>query len=178
MTLPDSARPVYDTDGSKEPDSYTWPPSLHDELTDRLGTFPLLTYWGPNAGMPSTQWILGAARQVFDEHDPDLTLVYVPQLDYEPQRSGPDSPATTRAARQLDDALRPLLDHFLSAAIVETGAVRPAGGRDPGCGRAAAGAAPRHTGPRSGAPTEAFHRPARVNVTCVTPPGEETASTS
>ncbi|MER5220731.1 alkaline phosphatase family protein [Streptomyces flaveus] len=107
-------RPVYYSDGRKEPDCYTWPPSLHDELTDRLGPFPLFTYWGPNAGMPSTQWILGAARQVFDEHRPDLTLVYIPQMDYEPQRSGPDSPATARAARQLDDALRPLIDHFLS----------------------------------------------------------------
>ncbi|MPY60688.1 alkaline phosphatase family protein [Streptomyces spongiae] len=106
-------RPVYYSDGRKEPGCYTWPPSLHDELTDRLGPFPLFTYWGPNAGMPSTQWILGAARQVFDEHHPDLTLVYIPQLDYEPQRSGPDSPATARAARQLDDSLRPLIDHFL-----------------------------------------------------------------
>ncbi|MEU6144979.1 nucleotide pyrophosphatase/phosphodiesterase family protein [Streptomyces sp. NPDC047081] len=105
-------RPIYYSDGAKEPDCYTWPPSLHDELTDRLGPFPLFTYWGPNAGLPSTQWILGAARQVFDEHDPDLTLVYVPHLDYEPQRTGPNSPETIRAARQLDDALRPLIDHF------------------------------------------------------------------
>ncbi|MFF5476590.1 alkaline phosphatase family protein [Streptomyces sp. NPDC012935] len=107
-------RPVYYSDGRKEPDCYTWPPSLHDELTDRLGPFPLFTYWGPNAGMPSTQWILAAARQVFDEHRPDLTLVYIPQMDYEPQRSGPDSPATIAAAHQLDDALRPLIDRFLS----------------------------------------------------------------
>lgn len=106
-------RPVYYSDGRKEPDFYSWPPSLHDELTDRLGPFPLFTYWGPNAGMPSTQWILGAARQVFDEHRPDLTLVYVPHLDYEPQRSGPGSPASARAARELDAALAPLIDHFL-----------------------------------------------------------------
>nr|WP_055535343.1 nucleotide pyrophosphatase/phosphodiesterase family protein [Streptomyces graminilatus] len=108
-------RPIYYSDGRKEPDCYTWPPSLHDELTDRLGPFPLFTYWGPNAGMPSTQWILGAARQIFDEHDPDLTLVYIPQMDYEPQRSGPQSEASLDAARQLDDALRPLIDHFLAA---------------------------------------------------------------
>ncbi|MFJ8336729.1 alkaline phosphatase family protein [Streptomyces sp. NPDC094437] len=105
-------RPVYYSDGRKEPDCYTRPPELHDRLTDRLGPFPLFTYWGPNAGMPSSQWILGAARQIFDEHQPDLTLVYVPHLDYEPQRTGPDSPQTAREARRLDDALRPLLDHF------------------------------------------------------------------
>ncbi|MBO4259346.1 alkaline phosphatase family protein [Streptomyces griseorubiginosus] len=105
-------RPIYYSDGAKEPDCYTWPPSLHDELTTRLGPFPLFTYWGPNAGLPSTRWILGAARHIFDEKQPDLTLVYVPHLDYEPQRTGPTSPETARAARQLDDALRPLIAHF------------------------------------------------------------------
>jgi predicted AlkP superfamily pyrophosphatase or phosphodiesterase len=105
-------RPIYYSDGRKEPDCYTWPPALHDELTDRLGEFPLFTYWGPNAGLPSSQWILAAARQIFDEHRPDLTLVYVPHLDYEPQRTGPDSPQTAREARRLDEALRPLLEHF------------------------------------------------------------------
>ncbi|MEU6348398.1 nucleotide pyrophosphatase/phosphodiesterase family protein [Streptomyces sp. NPDC047072] len=107
-------RPVYYSDGRKEPDCYTWPPALHDELTDRLGDFPLFTYWGPNAGMPSTQWILAASRQIFDEKQPDLTLVYIPHLDYEPQRSGPDSPESARAARELDAALGPLIDHFLA----------------------------------------------------------------
>jgi len=108
-------RPVYYSDGRKEPDCYTYPPSLHDELTSRLGPFPLFTYWGPNAGLSSSRWILGAARQVFDEHRPDLTLVYVPHLDYETQRSGPDSPATVRAARALDAALRPFLEHLSRA---------------------------------------------------------------
>ncbi|MGJ5892267.1 alkaline phosphatase family protein [Streptomyces niveiscabiei] len=105
-------RPVYYSDGRKEPDCYTWPPELHDELTERLGPFPLFTYWGPNAGLPSTQWILAAARQIFDDKQPDLTLVYVPHLDYEPQRTGPNSPQTAAAARQLDAALGPLIAHF------------------------------------------------------------------
>jgi len=108
-------RPVYYSDGRKEPDCYTWPPALHDELTDRLGPFPLFTYWGPNASIPASRWILGAARQVFDEKKPDLTLVYVPQLDYEPQRSGPDSAASIAAAQELDAALAPLIEHFLAA---------------------------------------------------------------
>ncbi|MFM9445965.1 alkaline phosphatase family protein [Streptomyces acidiscabies] len=105
-------RPIYYSDGRKEPDFYTRPPELHDELTERLGPFPLFTYWGPNAGLPSTQWILAAARQIFDDKQPDLTLVYVPHLDYEPQRTGPDSPQTAAAARQLDAALGPLIAHF------------------------------------------------------------------
>ncbi|MGW7417553.1 alkaline phosphatase family protein [Streptomyces sp. NPDC054863] len=105
-------RPVYYSDGSKEADCYTWPPSLHDELTARLGPFPLFTFWGPNAGLTSTRWILAAARHVFDTHRPDLSLVYVPHLDYDLQRHGPDSPEARREARRLDDALAPFLRHL------------------------------------------------------------------
>ncbi|MFE0475087.1 alkaline phosphatase family protein [Streptomyces sp. NPDC058947] len=105
-------RPVYYSDGRKEPDCYTWPPSLHDELTDRYGRFPLFTYWGPNAGLTSTRWILAAARHVFDTRHPDLSLVYVPHLDYDLQRHGPESPEALAAARELDAALAPFLHHL------------------------------------------------------------------
>src|SRR5690606_8569618 len=40
-------RPEYHADGRKEPDCWTWPPSLHDELVAELGPFPLFTFWGP-----------------------------------------------------------------------------------------------------------------------------------
>lgn len=45
-------RPVYYADGRKEPDCYTHPASLHDELTGRLGPFPLFHYWGPPRTSP------------------------------------------------------------------------------------------------------------------------------
>ncbi|MFI8460203.1 alkaline phosphatase family protein [Kitasatospora sp. NPDC085464] len=102
-------RPIYYADGRKEPDCYTRPPGLHDELTARLGEFPLFTYWGPTAGLPSSQWIVGASRQILRDHRPDLTLVYVPHLDYDLQRFGPDSPQAADAAAEIDWALRPLL---------------------------------------------------------------------
>ena len=101
-------RPVYHADGRKAPDCWTWPPELHDRLTDELGTFPLFTYWGPTASIKSSEWIVAAARKVFPEHD--LTLVYVPHLDYDLQRFGPGSEEATRAARDVDTTLAPLLD--------------------------------------------------------------------
>ncbi|GAA1810009.1 alkaline phosphatase family protein [Planosporangium flavigriseum] len=103
-------RPVYYADGRKEQDCYTDPPELHDELTSELGTFPLFTYWGPGAGLKSSQWIINAARSVMRRHNPDLTLVYLPHLDYDPQRYGPAAPQTAAAAADLDRALGPLLD--------------------------------------------------------------------
>jgi predicted AlkP superfamily pyrophosphatase or phosphodiesterase len=103
-------RPIYYADGRKEPDCYTDPPELHDELTRQLGTFPLFHYWGPGAGLASSRWIAEAARSVMARHNPDLTLVYLPHLDYDPQRHGPAAPQTAAAAADLDRVLGPLLD--------------------------------------------------------------------
>jgi predicted AlkP superfamily pyrophosphatase or phosphodiesterase len=106
-------RPIYYADGRKEPDCYTRPPRLHDELTSRLGPFPLFRYWGPGAGLPSSQWICRAAQRILEDHEPDLTLVYVPQLDYDLQRHGPAWPGVASAAAALDLALTPLMDAAL-----------------------------------------------------------------
>lgn len=103
-------RPVYHADGRKEPDCYTDPPGLRDELTASLGTFPLFSYWGPGAGLSSSEWICRAARQIMARHHPDLTLVYVPHLDYDLQRFGPSGPRAASAAASLDAVLGPLLD--------------------------------------------------------------------
>ena len=103
-------RPVYYADGRKEPDCYTRPPALHDELTDTLGTFPLFHFWGPGADLVSSRWIIDATRHILRTRRPDLALCYVPHLDYDLQRYGPDDPRSFRAAAELDAALAPLLD--------------------------------------------------------------------
>ncbi|GAB3963333.1 alkaline phosphatase family protein [Actinoallomurus acanthiterrae] len=113
-------RPIYHADGRKSPDCYTRPPDLHEELTSELGPFPLFTYWGPTAGLTSSKWIVAAARRVLSRHRPDCLLVYVPHLDYDLQRHGPDSPQAIRAAAEVDTVLGPLLDDALAqdAAVI------------------------------------------------------------
>jgi predicted AlkP superfamily pyrophosphatase or phosphodiesterase len=103
-------RPTYYADGRKEPDCYTRPAGLRDELTGALGRFPLFSYWGPGAGLPSSAWICQAARHLIASRDPDLTLVYVPHLDYDLQRFGPAAPEAAAAARSLDALLGPLVE--------------------------------------------------------------------
>ncbi|NUS31257.1 MAG: alkaline phosphatase family protein [Streptomyces sp.] len=103
-------RPVYYADGRKEPDCYTRPPSLHGELTEELGTFPLFHFWGPGADIVSSQWIADATRHIMRTRHPDLTLCYLPHLDYDLQRFGPDDPRSHRAAAELDAVIGPLLD--------------------------------------------------------------------
>ncbi len=101
-------RPIYYADGKKAPDFYARPPELHDELVAELGEFPLFQYWGPTASIRSTEWIVNAARHLMPRAD--LTLAYLPHLDYDLQRFGPDSAQARQAARDVDAALAPLLD--------------------------------------------------------------------
>jgi len=102
-------RPIYHADGRKSPDAYVRPVELHDELVGAHGEFPLFQYWGPTASLASSNWIINASRSIFAKQSPDLLLAYVPHLDYDLQRFGPDSPQAIRAAREVDAALAPLL---------------------------------------------------------------------
>ncbi len=95
-------RPIYYADGKKAPDCYTRPVELHDELTSTLGEFPLFTYWGPTAGIKSSAWIAAATRQIISAKRPDLMLCYLPHLDYDLQRFGPDSAEALAAAQEID----------------------------------------------------------------------------
>ncbi len=65
-------RPVYHADGRKDPDFYVRPPELHEEWQAELGTFPLFNYWGPTAGIASSEWIVRAAQLVQRTRQPDL----------------------------------------------------------------------------------------------------------
>ncbi len=83
-------RPMYPADGRKIPDHYAFPAELHDELDARLGQFPLFKFWGPATDITSSEWIARATLHVMATRDPTLTLTYLPHLDYNLQRLGPD----------------------------------------------------------------------------------------
>lgn len=103
-------KPYYGADGSKAFGITGTPVGLSDSLEKKLGAFPFPSYWGPTAGLPSSQWIARAAAEVVKDERPDLSLVYLPHLDYDPQRFGPAQAALPRLVRELDDACEPLLD--------------------------------------------------------------------
>jgi len=104
-------RPAYPADGRKIPGIYTQPPELNSQLQSRLGSFPLFNFWGPTADIRSSKWIADSAREVFDLHRPKLNLVYLPHLDYNLQRLGPDDPGIAEDVRQIDQVAGDLIDH-------------------------------------------------------------------
>jgi predicted AlkP superfamily pyrophosphatase or phosphodiesterase len=110
-------RPIYHADGRKSADCYVRPSALHDKLTAELGDFPLFHYWGPTASIASSRWIVAATRRVLRTNRPDLTMVYVPHLDYDLQRFGPSGPQAAAAAAELDACLAPLLDDAFNSGV-------------------------------------------------------------
>jgi predicted AlkP superfamily pyrophosphatase or phosphodiesterase len=95
-------RPIYKSDGRKLPDCYTQPLELREELTRELGPFPLFQFWGPGTSIASSRWIADAALYVRRTRSPTLTLVYLPHLDYDLQRFGPDHPRIAASLREVD----------------------------------------------------------------------------
>jgi predicted AlkP superfamily pyrophosphatase or phosphodiesterase len=76
-------KPHYGCDGSKVFDILD---STGCELQRELGPFPFHSFWGPKAGLPSSEWIAKASATVIRENRPEMTFVYLPHLDYDFQR--------------------------------------------------------------------------------------------
>ena len=118
-------RPMYPADGRKFFDVYSWPYDLRPALKEALGDFPFPTFWGPAAGVQSpqgapdaaTRWIADSAQWIEQKHSPTLNLVYLPHLDYNLQRLGPQHPAVADDLRRIDSIVGGLLDFFAGRGV-------------------------------------------------------------
>ncbi len=64
-------KPHYGCDGSKVFDVLD---NTQCDLVSRLGPFPFHAFWGPKAGLASSQWIANASAEVMRAHQPQITL--------------------------------------------------------------------------------------------------------
>jgi predicted AlkP superfamily pyrophosphatase or phosphodiesterase len=93
---------------------------MRAEIKQDLGEFPFATFWGPAAGVSSPQggpdaasrWIAESAKWVETRHQPTLSLIYLPHLDYNFQRLGPDDPAVAQDVEALDAIVGNLISFF------------------------------------------------------------------
>jgi predicted AlkP superfamily pyrophosphatase or phosphodiesterase len=102
-------KPHYGVDGNKAFGITGTPSGWAEDCERQLGPFPFAQFWGPLASAPSTQWIAEATALTLRHHRPDLTLVYLPHLDYDPQRFGPAGTDMSKCVKQLDDMCEPVL---------------------------------------------------------------------
>ncbi|MFL5329258.1 MAG: alkaline phosphatase family protein [Gemmataceae bacterium] len=84
-------KPYYGIQGSKVFDIATTPPELSNELKNRCGPFPFTKFWGPLSERISSAWITSATAIAAIDRSPDLAMIYIPHLDYNPQRKGPSN---------------------------------------------------------------------------------------
>jgi hypothetical protein len=107
--------PIHNPDGSESLWCYTRPMELYGQLRDALGHFPLMNYWGPMAGIKSSAWIADSAVIAAGQWQPDFFYIYLPQLDYAAQRTGPDSPAAAQSVAELDEVIGRLAEGMQAA---------------------------------------------------------------
>lgn len=110
-------RPIYRADGVKIPDILTKPIDFRDELQNRLGQFPLFNFWGPNTTIHSSKWIADSAKVTAEKYDPALSLVYLPHLDYNLQRIGPDHPDIKKDLAEIDSVCKDLIGFYESREV-------------------------------------------------------------
>jgi predicted AlkP superfamily pyrophosphatase or phosphodiesterase len=97
-------KPHYGCDGSKVFDIID---HTQCDLVRRLGPFPFFSFWGPNAGLPSSEWIADATAIVMRENRPKLTMAYLPHLDYDFQRLPDHDP---QRVAELDQCASRIID--------------------------------------------------------------------
>jgi predicted AlkP superfamily pyrophosphatase or phosphodiesterase len=118
-------RPMYPADGRKVFDIYAWPYSVRNDIKRDLGEFPFPGFWGPAAGLDSpggpsdvvSHWIADAARWIERRYSPTLNLVYLPHLDYNLQRFGPNHVNIARDVQRIDHIAGDLIDFFRAQSV-------------------------------------------------------------
>ena len=103
-------KPWYGCDGKKVFGVHGSPAGFAPAIEKELGAFPFHTFWGPGAGLPATDWIADSAALILRTRRPTFTLVYLPHLDYDLQRFGPDVPGTAARVQEVDEAAGRILD--------------------------------------------------------------------
>jgi predicted AlkP superfamily pyrophosphatase or phosphodiesterase len=107
-------RPLYPADGRKVFDVHTQPMGMREDLKRDLGPFPFQAFWGPAAGIASSEWIAASAKWVEEKKSPDLSLVYLPHLDYPLQKEGPLAPSIPGELRAIDTLVMDLIGYYES----------------------------------------------------------------
>ncbi len=108
-----SPAPIHKHHGGMIQDCYSKPAELYPFLKDKTSRpFNLMNYWGPLASPKSSQWITDATCALLanTEKSPDLLFTYLPALDYDLQRFGPNSPRVQKSWKSVTKQLQQLID--------------------------------------------------------------------
>ena len=160
-------RPFYRPTAARSPTATRSRPSCATSSSARSAPFPLLRVLGAGAGLASTPLDRATRRRTsMRDARPTLTLVYLPHLDYDLQRFGPDDRGhRSRTSREIDAVAGELIDAAAARGRrggrrlrVRHRGRRPAGPHQPRAARGGAARRARRAGRRDARPA----RSARV----------------
>lgn len=102
-----SPRPIHKHDGGMILDCLSRPEPLYADICEaQKKEFQLMHYWGPLAsGKKSSAWIVPSYEYVMQQERPDLLFGYLPHLDYDLQRHGPDHRKARASAKTAAQAI-------------------------------------------------------------------------
>ncbi len=111
-----SPAPIHKHHGGMIQDFYSEPAGIYSSLCNKIGReFNLHSYWGPFTSIASTSWIASAASELLVSNgSTDMLMVYLPHLDYDLQKCGPDSPRMKKSFGLLEAEIERL---FVSAKL-------------------------------------------------------------
>jgi predicted AlkP superfamily pyrophosphatase or phosphodiesterase len=109
-----SPAPIHMHGGGMIASCYSRPADLYERLRSLTRrSFRLRHYWGPLASVKSSDWIADVVAGLLATPEaPDLCLAYLPGLDYDLQRFGPEHPSGRKALT----AVRRELERLFAAA--------------------------------------------------------------
>ena len=110
VTYSITPRPHYPADGRKVMGLYSEPAELQQRIERQIGTFPFFNFWGPAADIRSSRWIVDCALAEYKLNHTHLQLVYLPHLDYNLQRLGPNDPQIASDVKLIDHEAGRLID--------------------------------------------------------------------
>jgi len=130
-----SPQPVHRHHGGIIENTYSKPNDLYARLKAEVGRdFKLRHYWGPLASAKASEWIADATAAMLSDKGlcPDLCMTYLPALDYDLQRDGPDSAKARKAAKdlsgQLEKVIKAARDSGMEVVVFGDYAIAPVDG--------------------------------------------------
>ena len=100
-----SPAPIHKHGGGMIMRNYAQPAEMGDALDKRCGTFPLHRYWGPLASAKVGRAVVENFLEMERTHPVDFAFLYLPTLDYEAQRWGPEGKRTAAALGEFEAQL-------------------------------------------------------------------------
>lgn len=103
-------KPYYGCDGHKIFGVHSTPPNFAEKIIERFGEFPFAAFWGMLANIKSSEWIAKTSAYIIEEYRPEITLIYLPHLDYDLQRYGASGEHLAKNLAAIDQVAGGIID--------------------------------------------------------------------